>query len=184
MKTISLFAAAGIILAMNLCSGTAAAQMSHMSPSDSSAMKGIAVINPTKGNKVSGIVRFQEVSTGVRVVADIAGLTPGKHGFHIHEYGDCSADDATSAGGHFNPDKMPHSSPASMERHAGDLGNIEADSNGNAHLDYIDAKISLTGARSIIGRSVVVHEKEDDLKTQPTGAAGARVACGVIGIAK
>jgi len=184
MNKLKLISAAGIVLALNLCSGAAVAQMNHTNMNDSTAMKAIAVINPTKGNKVSGIVRFQEVPAGVRVVADLTGLTPGKHGFHIHEYGDCSADDGTSAGGHFNPAKMPHGSPASVERHAGDLGNIEADTDGKAHLDYVDSKISFTGANSIIGRSVVVHEKEDDLKTQPTGAAGARVACGVIGLAK
>jgi Cu-Zn family superoxide dismutase len=182
MNKLTLNFAAGAGFALSLLSGTLVAQMNHMS--DSTAMKGIAVITPTKGNKVSGIVRFQEVSGGVRVVADITGLTPGKHGFHIHEYGDCSADDGTSAGGHFNPAKMQHGSPASMERHAGDLGNIEADADGKAHLDYVDTKISFTGASSIIGRSVVIHEKEDDLKTQPTGAAGARVGCGAIGIAK
>jgi Cu-Zn family superoxide dismutase len=79
---------------------------------------------------------------------------------------------------------MPHSSPSSKERHVGDLGNIEADKDGKAHFDYVDTMLSFSGKDSIIGRGVVVHEKEDDLKTQPTGAAGARVACGVIGIAK
>jgi Cu-Zn family superoxide dismutase len=131
-----------------------------------------------------GVVRFETVEHGVRVVADITGLAPGKHGFHIHEYGDCSSEDGSSAGGHFNPAGMPHSMPASEKRHAGDLGNIEADNSGKAHLDYVDAVISFTGPNSIVGRGVIVHEKEDDLKTQPTGNAGARLACGVIGIAK
>ena len=120
----------------------------------------------------------------MHVVADISGLTPGKHGFHIHEYGDCSSDDGTSAGGHFNPNGMPHSMPTSEQRHVGDLGNIEADKDGKAHLDYFDTVISFSGKNSIVGRGLIVHEKEDDLKTQPTGAAGARVACGVIGVVK
>ena len=147
-------------------------------------VKGIAVLVSTKGHAVSGVIRFETVKDGTHIVADITGLTPGNHGFHIHEFGDCSAEDGTSAGGHFNPGGMQHSSPGSKERHAGDLGNIVADNDGKAHLDVVDPMIVLTGMNSVIGRSVVIHEKEDDLKTQPTGAAGARLACGVIGISK
>ena len=157
------------------------AQMMHDHASHTAA---IAVIAPTKGNTVHGIVTFEAVDSGVHVVAVLTGLTPGKHGFHIHEFGDCSADDGTSAGGHFNPMAMPHSGPASGQRHAGDLGNIEADNTGTARLDCVDATMKLTGDHSVIGHAVIVHEKEDDLKTQPTGAAGARVGCGTIGIAK
>ena len=174
---------AALLFLTPFITGVAFGQMEHME------MKGgitrcIAVLHPTKGNAVSGIVKFEAAEGGVHVVADITGLTPGKHGFHIHEFGDCSSDDGTSAGGHFNPNGMPHSMPASEQRHVGDLGNIEADKDGKAHLDYIDALISFSGKNSIVGRGVIVHEKEDDLKTQPTGAAGARVACGVVGIAK
>lgn len=172
------------VSAIVLCFGSSIAQMTHPTMGDSATVRAVAVLHPTKGNTAAGIVRFEGAADGVRVVADVTGLTPGKHGFHIHEFGDCSSDDGSSAGGHFNPMKMPHSSPSSKERHAGDLGNIEADKEGKAHLDYVDTMISLTGKNSIIGRGVVVHEKEDDLKTQPTGAAGARLACGVIGIAK
>ncbi len=173
-----------VVFLTSLCFGTAIAQMSHTGMNDSAVTRAVAVLHPTKGNSVTGIVRFEAVSGGVHVVADLTGLTPGKHGFHIHEYGDCGAEDGTSAGGHFNPAGMSHSSPSSKERHVGDLGNIEADKDGKAHLDYVDTMISFSGKNSIIGRGVVVHEKEDDLKTQPTGAAGARVACGVVGIAK
>jgi Cu-Zn family superoxide dismutase len=112
------------------------------------------------------------------------GLKKGKHGFHIHEFGDCSAPDGTSAGGHFNPEGKMHGAPVDMSRHAGDMGNIEADESGKAHLEYIDPMMSLTGDHSIIGRSVILHQNEDDLKTQPTGNAGPRIACGVIGVAK
>jgi Cu-Zn family superoxide dismutase len=149
-----------------------------------SVKKAIAVLQPTKGNSVRGTVTYEAVENGVRVVADISGLTPGKHGFHIHEFGDCSADDGSSAGGHFNPGGTPHGAPATDPRHAGDMGNIEADKDGRARLDYIDHTMKLTGEDSILGHAVIVHEKEDDLKSQPTGNAGARVACGVIGIAK
>jgi Cu-Zn family superoxide dismutase len=148
------------------------------------ATKAVAVLSPLKGSGVKGLVTFEAVEHGVRVVADLTGLTPGKHGFHIHEFGDCSSDDGSSAGGHFNPAGMPHSMPSSDKRHAGDMGNIEAGADGKAHMDYVDAVMSLTGDHAITGHAVIVHEKEDDLKTQPTGNAGARVACGVIGIGK
>ena len=170
--------------AMALFVGGVFAQMNHGSMEMYAATKAIAVLNPTKGDMTSGIVRFEVVKEGVRVVADLSGLAPGKHGFHIHEFGDCSSDDGTSAGGHFNPGGMPHSMPMSEKRHVGDLGNIEAGKDGNAHLDYVDHMLTMSGMNSIIGRGVIVHEKEDDLKTQPTGAAGARLACGVVGVAK
>jgi superoxide dismutase, Cu-Zn family len=147
--------------------------------------KGIAVLHPTAGNKVTGTVTFTPVADGVQVHAEITGLTPGKHGFHVHEFGDCSAADGSSAGAHFNPTNQPHAGPDAAARHEGDMGNVEADASGNAKLDYVDHQISLTNdAKSVIGRSVVVHTKPDDLKTQPTGDSGARIACGVIGWAK
>ncbi|MCG6187104.1 superoxide dismutase family protein [Maribellus maritimus] len=145
--------------------------------------KAICVLHPTEGNDVKGTVTFTKTTSGVDVVADLEGLTPGKHGFHIHEYGDCSKPDGTSAGGHFNPDHKDHGGPADMERHVGDLGNIEAGEDGKAHLELNDTMIKLNGEHSIIGRGIIVHAGEDDLTSQPTGAAGARVACGVIGIA-
>jgi len=160
------------------------AQPAHEHAAKTEITRAIAVISPTKGNSVHGVVTFEAVENGVHVIADVSGLTPGKHGFHIHEFGDCSADDGMSAGGHFNPLGMPHSMPSSDKRHVGDLGNIEADKDGNAHLDFVDGMMKFMGENSIVGRSVVVHEKEDDFKTQPTGNAGARIGCGVIGIAK
>ncbi len=146
--------------------------------------KAVAVLVPTAGSDVSGVVMFEKVDGGVRVTGEIKGLTPGKHGFHIHEYGDCSAEDGTSAGGHFNPTDMPHAMPSAEKRHVGDLGNIGAGDAGTVQLDFVDPVLMLNGPTSILGRGVIVHEKEDDLTTQPTGAAGARVACGVIGVAK
>jgi Cu-Zn family superoxide dismutase len=151
----------------------------------SAPLKAIAVLHPTAGNKVSGTVTFTEVADGVQVHADITGLTPGNHGFHVHEFGDCSAADLSSAGGHFNPAKKPHAGPDDAERHVGDMGNVEADASGKATLEYVDHQISLTNDQdSVIGRSVVVHAKADDLKTQPAGDSGARIACGAIGRAK
>ena len=146
--------------------------------------KATCKLESKSGSQVTGTVTFTKVGDYVQVMADISGLTPGKHGFHIHEFGDCSAPDATSAGSHFNPGKHNHGAPDASDRHEGDLGNIEADASGKAHLEWSDKMMKLSGADSILGRSVIVHEKADDLKTQPTGDAGGRLACGVIGVAK
>jgi Cu-Zn family superoxide dismutase len=144
--------------------------------------KAAAQLEPKSASEVSGMVTFTKVGDEVQVVADIQNLKPGKHGFHIHEKGDCSAADATSAGGHFNPTQKHHGGPMTLDHHTGDLGNIEADASGKAHLDW-KGKLSLSGKDSIIGRSIVVHEKEDDLKTDPAGNSGARIACGTINAA-
>ena len=148
------------------------------------AEKAVAVLHAASGSKVTGTVTFTKTDEGVRVVADVEGLAPGEHGFHIHEFGDCSAPDATSAGGHYNPAKHPHAGPDAEMRHEGDLGNMTADATGKAHYERVDKELKLSGEHSILGRSVIVHEKMDDFKTQPTGNAGARVACGVIGAVK
>jgi len=145
----------------------------------------VSVIHPTEGSDVNGVVRFIPYPDGVRVIAEVHGLDPNSaHGFHIHEFGDCTAPDATSAGGHFNPHDEPHAGPTDDERHAGDMGNIITDENGSGDVDYVDTVISLTGSDSILGRGVVVHAGEDDLESQPVGDAGARLGCGVIGVAQ
>lgn len=146
--------------------------------------KAVCVVHPTKGHDAHGIVTFTKTGNGVKVVADISGLKKGEHGFHIHEYGDCSSPDGKSAGGHFNPEKVKHGGPSDAVRHAGDMGNIKADPKGNAHLEWTDNLLSFHGSHSIIGRALIIHEGTDDLHSQPTGAAGARAGCGVIGIAK
>jgi Cu-Zn family superoxide dismutase len=141
--------------------------------------KATATLESKSGSQVTGTATFTKVGDDVQVVADIQGLKPGKHGFHIHEKGDCSAPDAASAGAHFNPTMKHHGGPDNLDHHSGDLGNIETDASGKTHLDW-KGKLSLSGKDSIIGKSVVVHEKEDDLKTDPSGNSGARVACGAI----
>lgn len=146
--------------------------------------KAVAVLHPTQGNSATGVVTFTQVAAGVHITAQIEGLTPGKHGFHIHQFGDCSGADGKTAGGHFNPKGHPHGAPAVAKRHVGDLGNVEADDKGMAKVDHVDTHARFTGPASILGRGVIVHAKADDLKSQPTGAAGSRVACGVIGVAK
>ena len=146
--------------------------------------KAVAVINPTQGNKVHGLVTFTKVKNGIKVVADIEGLTQGKHGFHIHQYGDCSDPKGKSAGGHFNPDGVKHAGHNSAIRHVGDFGNLIADKDGKAHIEFIDNLIFFYGPNNIIGRGVIIHGSADDFKSQPSGNAGPRVACGAIALSK
>ena len=146
-------------------------------------VRAVAVLHPTEGNSASGVAIFIDVEEGVRVIVDLEGLTPGEHGFHIHEYGDCSAPDGKSAGGHFNPTGIAHGAPEDEEHHIGDLGNITADNQGVAHLNRVYSYLTFSGPESILGRGLILHSGADDFVTQPTGAAGTRVACGVIGIA-
>lgn len=148
------------------------------------ATRAVAVLHPTQANKAEGTVWFTATGGGVAVKASLKGLTPGAHGFHVHEFGDCTAPDAASAGGHFNPTGAPHGAPTDPVRHAGDLGNVQANADGTATLEWTDPKMKLDYPDGVIGRGVIVHTNPDDLKTQPTGNAGGRVACGVVGVAK
>jgi len=146
--------------------------------------KALAVLSPLGGSGVSGTVTFAKVEGGVKVTARVTGLKEGAHGFHVHEFGDCSAADFTSAGGHFNPAGDPHAGPKDAKRHAGDMGNVEANQEGVADVDYVDPKLAFDGPTSVLGRGVIVHAAADDFKTQPTGNAGGRLACGVVGATK
>jgi Cu-Zn family superoxide dismutase len=148
---------------------------------DIAASQAIAVLHPTQEHQVAGKVMFTETSEGIKIQGDLTGLSPGSHGFHIHQRGDCSAADGTSAGGHFNPFQNAHGGPDNGQRHVGDLGNIVAQPDGRAHYERVDKAVSLEGPDTIIGRSVIIHAGEDDFKSQPTGNAGSRLACGVIG---
>jgi Cu-Zn family superoxide dismutase len=150
------------------------------SASEIGRLLAVARLSGTAGHEVSGLVQFFRHEKGVRVVADVTGLTPGEHGIHIHEHGDCSAPDGSSAGGHFNPTGEKHGGREAAKRHAGDLGNLTATESGTAHLDYVDTHLRVDGAQSFIGRAVIVHAGRDDLHSQPSGDAGPRVACGVI----
>ncbi len=130
---------------------------------------------------VAGTVQFAPEGDTVRVKVELTGLQPGPHGFHIHEAGDCSAEDFTSAGGHFNPHGRDHGAPSDDQRHAGDFGNIEASADGVVSVELeMDVVLDPAAADSVIGKAVIVHAEADDLKSQPSGAAGPRVACGVI----
>ena len=143
-----------------------------------------ANLRPTKGNQAKGTVTFTPTDDAnkVKVQVHLSQLKPGSvHGMHVHEKGDCSAADASSAGGHFNPGGKSHGDRTADERHAGDLGNVEASSAGkvSASFDVDDISVS-DGQQGIIGKSVILHEKADDLKTQPSGDSGSRIACAVI----
>ncbi len=143
-----------------------------------------ANLRPTKGNQAKGTVTFTPTDDAnkVKVQVHLSELKPGGvHGLHVHEKGDCSAPDASSAGGHFNPAGKSHGDRTADERHAGDLGNVEASSAGtvSATFDVDDISVS-DGQQGIIGKSVILHEKADDLKTQPSGDSGGRIACAVI----
>ncbi|MGH8054776.1 MAG: superoxide dismutase family protein [Stenotrophomonas sp.] len=143
-----------------------------------------AQLQPTKDSSVAGTITFSVVDGMLRASGDISGLKPdSEHGFHIHEKGDCSAPDATSAGGHFNPMHAKHGMIVMAFHHGGDMPNIKADAQGNAHVDGPVPSSVNAGkgdAFDIIGRGLIVHADPDDYKTQPTGNAGARLACAVI----
>ncbi len=141
----------------------------------------VAVMTPTAGNKARGTVTFTGTKDGIQVDANIAGLTPGDHAIHIHQYGDLRKNDGKGTGGHYNPEGHDHALPSTEMRHAGDLGNLSADADGNASYSITIDNVTLAGTHNpIIGRGVIIHAKVDD-GGQPTGNAGARVSQGVIG---
>lgn len=148
----------------------------------------ICILHPDSNSGVSGVVKFIQTSGGKTIVnATVKGLKAGKHGFHVHEFGNLT-EGCKTAGAHWNPEKQTHGGPEDTVRHHGDMGNILADGHNDSTLNYQDPVLQLTGVHSIIGRSVVVHADEDDLgrgtfeDSKTTGHAGARLACGVIGV--
>lgn len=176
------------------CVGTAsfAMEMGHthheqmQSQAFDSVNKLVAQLSPTQGNQTSGSILFESMADGtVKITAEVSGLKPNaKHAIHIHEYGDLRATDGTMTGGHYNPENHDHALPDQEMRHAGDMGNLMANAEGIAKFTLIVDNISLAGSENpIIGRGVIVHAGTDD-GGQPTGNAGARIAQGVIGIAK
>lgn len=147
----------------------------------SSGAKATAVLEATKGNNVTGTINFVQTADRVRVSGSVSGLKPDSEvGFHIHEAGDCSSGDGMSTGGHWNPDSTPHG-PQAAPHHAGDMPSLVADASGNAKASFsLDGVTVAPGPKSVVGRGLIVHKDPDDFKTQPTGNAGARVACGII----
>ncbi len=168
---LTLAASAGLVL---VACGTSAPK--------ATAAAARATLEARSGSTVSGWATFTELDGGgVRVVVHVEKAPPGTHGLHIHDKGDCSDPEAKSAGGHFNPGAMEHAGPMDERHHAGDLGNIEVKADGTGNLEISSKMLTVTeGPHSVVGRAVIFHEKADDLKTQPTGNAGGRLACGVI----
>lgn len=165
-----------------LFTAAAAAALAACQSMPEEPLRATAALQPTQGSKAFGEATFEETEGKVRVIVFAQGLTPGaEHGFHIHEVGDCSSGDGMSTKGHFNPQGKPHGNPSGNERHAGDLPALKAGKDGRARLDTTVDLISLRpGPASIVGRGLIIHADPDDYKTQPTGNAGARIACGVI----
>jgi Cu-Zn family superoxide dismutase len=161
-------------LALVACAGAKAQQ------------RGVVEIKSLKDSNVRGELVFTETGSGYRVEGVITGLPANSsHGFHIHEAGDCSAADGSSAEGHFNPEHVEHGARMDVDSHVGDLGNIQSDAAGVARISVTKKKGRLhQGAEAIAGRAVIVHAGADDLKSQPSGDAGGRIGCGVIGVGK
>ncbi len=177
MKTTGWLIAAACGLMLPACAGHDKGGTRYEDPS------AMAVLEPTQGSTVRGAVDFVRKGGVVLVTANLSGFSPNStHGIHIHEIGDCTARDGASAGPHFNPSSSDHGGTAGSKRHGGDLGNLTADDKGNiAATVVVDGGLAFgNGTDSIVGRALVVHANADDLKSQPAGNSGARIACGVI----
>jgi Cu-Zn family superoxide dismutase len=169
-KWIPLISAAGVSLFVASCAST-----------PGKGPGAVAKLEARSGSAVSGEVMFTQAGDKLRIEAKVAGLAPGEHGFHVHESGDCSAPDAASAKGHFNPAGKPHGHHGAGERHAGDMPNLVADANGSAVYKAEVGMLALgSDANGVMGRSVVIHADPDDYKSQPAGNSGKRIACGTI----
>lgn len=138
-------------------------------------------LQPKSGSSLSGNATLTETAEGVKVELTIEHASPGEHGAHVHEKGDCSAADGSSAGGHFNPSSQPHALPTTDPRHLGDLGNIEVGADGTGKIEIVAPGANLKDGdpNSFVGKAIIVHEKKDD-GGQPTGNAGGRIGCGEI----
>lgn len=202
MKTMTTVLAAALALGLAGCAGepepevptpAPAAAPDALAPTDdaSSAAGGIAlaaqarvVLAEVQGSGVTGELTFDPDGDALRLHGEVRGLKAGSvHGFHVHEVGDCSAPDATSAGGHFNPDQMQHGDRQTAgPHHAGDMPNLTAGEDGIGQVDVRLDGLQIDGDAShdVVGRAVIVHAQADDYATQPTGNAGARIACGVV----
>ena len=186
----------GFVFLAFVCIGISCniAQLSHPGASadhhkHGSQWKGVgqvvAVMQPTEGNKAGGTVVFTQTKDGVKVEANITGLSPdSEHAIHVHQFGDVRLGNGKGTGGHYNPEGHDHGLPATAKRHAGDLGNLKADAKGAASYTILAKNISVAGRKNpVVGRGVIIHAKVDD-GGQPTGNAGARISQGVIGIAR
>ncbi|MGZ6126452.1 MAG: superoxide dismutase family protein, partial [Myxococcales bacterium] len=167
------------LLTILVCACATSPSRTHETSAMSSAgSAATAVLEARSESSVTGTARVSPASGGIALHVEVQGATPGEHGVHIHEKGDCSDPKATSAGGHYNPAAGAHHGGLNTPvRHGGDLGNMQVDSSGKGTLDVTVPGLSVA---EVVGKAVVVHEKSDDLQTDPAGNSGARVACGVL----
>ena len=180
LRPITAMLPAATMLLLGAC---ASAPPSRPAPEVSTLARAQVVMTPASASLVSGTLAVTAVDGGVRITGELGGLQRGgTHAIHIHEKGDCSAVDATSAGPHFNPDTQPHGRVSAAAHHGGDMDNIVADARGVARVDVQARGVTLGGGgrTDILGRAVIVHAMADDYTTQPAGNAGARVACGIV----
>jgi Cu-Zn family superoxide dismutase len=165
-----------------MCGLTVAMVLASSGAALAKEAKAVAALESRSGSKVTGKVTFTQLDGKVSMKVVVKGLTPGPHAIHLHDKGDCSAPDATSAGGHWTPSSENHGKWGQAPFHHGDIGNLVANAKGKAELSELSDLWTLGDGKpsDVLGHSVIVHEKEDDFTTQPTGNAGGRVACGVI----
>jgi len=181
LRTLCLLSAAVVIVGQSV---PAHAQVRGMREMTQEGERAICVLQSVGKSGVAGTIYFEQSGNRIHVSGKITGLAPGKHGFHVHEFGDLTdVAKGESAGGHWNPRHMQHGAPDARTRHVGDLGNVDANAEGVGTVDEFDTMLRFRGSSSILGRSIIVHEKADTF-IQPTGGAGGRVAIGVIGWAK
>lgn len=182
MKRVLFGLAMGAAAAVVAGCGNMGASTPTSSAASVSATKATAALVAKSGTNTGGRVNFDQQTGGTMVTVQVTGLAPGSiHGFHVHEKGDCSAPDAMSAGGHFNPSGKQHGQMSMGEHHAGDMNNLTADASGNVRVQFLMPDVTVaTGPNSVVGRAVVVHKDPDDYRTQPTGNSGGRIACGVV----
>ena len=163
--------------ALSACAG-----FPGMGKSADAPLRATGVAQPNPAQPVAGKLSFAQTTEGVRVKGRVTGLKPNSpHAFHVHEKGDCSAPDAASAGGHFNPTGQPHGAFNAPQHHMGDMPSLNADASGTAQIDFVSREFVLEGPNTIVGKAVIVHRDPDDVNSQPAGNAGPRLACGVIG---
>ncbi len=179
--------AAGLLVLLGCTNGSQApvSEPAASAPSKAgaagAATTASATIEGRSGSTMTGTAEFSTLDEGVMILIQVQGAPPGEHAVHIHENGDCSAPDAASAGSHFNPDGHEHGAPNADQHHAGDLGNMTVGTDGKGTLMLNSERLAIGGAAgAVVGRAIIVHEKPDDFVTQPTGAAGGRIGCGVI----
>lgn len=179
----TLWAGVAIAAVATGCTSEASEELTQAPATRAAAQRAIAVLTPTEGNQVSGTAKFVQTGDQVTITINLEGLEPNSvHAWHVHEYGNVSGPDGKATGGHYNPEGHDHALPPEAERHAGDLGNVKADANGNVDDEITVDNLTIDGDKNpIVGRGLIIHADTDD-GGQPTGNAGARIAQAVIGV--